>query len=260
MNNLVKTLNLSVPLVVFDLETTAVNLDEARIVEMYLYKLNLDGSREEFYSLVNPGHKIPSDAIEIHGITDDMVLDKPYFASIGKQVLEFIGNAALLGFNSNQYDLPILAKEFGMMGILFDFINRIKLDARIIHQKFNPSNLSTLYNKYTGKVLENAHSADADTLATLEIFEKQVELYKDQFPENLDKLCSYREHESKNRSVDLAGKFIIRNGVVYYNFGKNKGIPALDDKAYLNWILHSSDMRADAKLVAKLLLDGKKFE
>lgn len=258
--NIIEKLKLTTPLVTLDLETTGVSIDEAKIVEIFALKINLDGSREEYYSLVNPGCKIPKDAIDIHHITDDMVVDKPYFVNIANDVLAFIGNSAILGFNSNVYDLPLLAKEFGTAGILFDFINRVKIDAKVVHQKFNPSSLSNLYKVYTKKTLENAHSADADVYACLEVFEKQIELYGDQFPEDLDTLCSYRDGNSKYRSVDLGNKFILKNGIVYYNFGKNKGIPALDDKPYLNWILHSSDMRADAKLVAKLLLDGKKFE
>lgn len=254
MNKIFETLNLTVPLVTLDLETTDLSVDKAKIVEIFALKVNPDGSREEFYSLVNPGIAIPPDAYNVHKIDNAMVADKPYFKEIAPGLNTFIGDAALLGFNSNAYDLPILVKEFSDAGIMFNFINRVKIDARVIHQRFNPSNLAFVYNHYTGKTLENAHTAEADVTATYEIFEEQVTRYGKEFPEDLNRFCNHDQ-----TFLDLNGKFILKNGIVYFNFGKNKGIPALDDKSYLNWVLYTSDMRSDVKLIAKLLLDGKKF-
>ncbi len=251
---LLQKIGLKTDLVCFDLETTELDTSLAKIVEISLTKLMLNGEIRKMYHLINPGKNLTEGVVAIHGIDNTMVADKPYFISVAKEVFDFIGDAAICGFNSNHYDLPIIIREFSEAGIEFDYINRVKIDVKNLHQRFYKNSLSELYKFYTGNPITNAHQAEFDVIATLTILDEQVKRFGDQWPSDLDTFCNY-----DRKMLDFSNKFYLKDGVVYYNFGVNKGIPCLDDKSYLNWVVYKSGMSPDVRLIGKQLLDGRKF-
>ena len=179
------TLNLKNPIVFFDLEATGTNVGTDRIVEISLVKLFPDDQKEIYTQRVHPTIPIPLESSLIHGIYDADVKDKPYFKDIAKDVQQFIGGADLAGFNVLKYDIPLLVEEFLRSGIDFDLDKRNLLDAQKIFHLMEKRNLSAAYKFYCGKTLENAHSAEADTLATLEVFRSQVVRYAGEEVEDL---------------------------------------------------------------------------
>ena len=172
-------LKLKRPLVFFDLETTGTNISKDRIVEICIVKLFPNQKKTVSTFLVNPQIEIPKEVIEIHGITNEKVKNAPSFNEIGKEIKSLIENCDLAGFNSNKFDVPLLAEEFLRSGINFDFSKTKFVDVQNIYQKMEKRNLSAAYEFYCDKKLVNAHSAEADTLATYEILLRQVEMYDD---------------------------------------------------------------------------------
>ena len=199
-------LELKKPLVIFDLETTGVNVSKDRIIDIYLIKAYPDGKEENLYKRLNPGVPIPDETSEIHGIYDRDVNDSPTFAEVAQELNAFIGDADFAGFNSNRFDFPLLVEEFYRAGVDFDTVKRKFVDAqRIFHVK-EPRNLAAAYRFYCDETLENAHSAEADTRATWEIIKAQVDKYSD-LPSTVEALHSF---SGQNDLVDLAGR-IRRN-------------------------------------------------
>ncbi|MBO4740071.1 MAG: 3'-5' exonuclease, partial [Bacteroidales bacterium] len=185
-------LNLNRPLVFFDLETTGLQIGSAYIVEISLVKVNVDGSVEEKTHRIRPARYVNRDGVEVaetlpippettavHHITDADVADKPTFRELAPEILAFIGDADIAGYNSNKFDVPLLVEEFLRNGINFDLANRYMVDVQNIFHKMEQRTLKAAYKFYCGKDLENAHSANADTMATYEIFLAQIERYKD---------------------------------------------------------------------------------
>ncbi len=194
-------LKLYKPLCVFDLETTGTNIGKDRIVEICILKVNPDSSRESKTWRVNPEMPIPLASSEVHGIYDADIKDAPTFREIAPKVVEMITGADLGGFNSNRFDVPLLAEE--LLRADFDFdLSKFKLvDAQTIFFKKEPRNLGAAYNFYCGKTLENAHSAEADVLATFEVLDAQIGRYED-LP---NEIADLSEYSSQNRFADLAG-------------------------------------------------------
>jgi DNA polymerase-3 subunit epsilon len=246
-------LKLKKPLVVFDLETTGISTSNDKIVELYMIKLAPDGSREDMHKYVNPGRPIPPEVTAIHGISDEMVKDKPTFGELAPKIFEFIKGCDFGGFNSNKFDMPMLVEELMRVGIEPDLMGVKFVDAQRVFHKMEPRNLSAAYRYYCDKELLNAHSAKADTEATLEIILAQTERYSEfeNTPEAI------HEFTKQDQLVDLAGRFVRDpEGVVYFNFGKYRGKKFEEvmkkDHGYYDWMMRG-EFPAQTKKVMSIL-------
>lgn len=243
-------LKLTKPIVFFDLETTGIQIATDRIVEISILKIFPNGNKESKTWLVNPEMEISKEAIAIHGITNEKVVTEPTFNELASKVSEMIEGCDLAGFNSNRFDIPLLAEEMLRADVNFDMQNRKAIDVQVIFHKKEQRTLSAGYEFYCGKNLENAHSAEADTLATYEILEAQIEKYDD-VENDIDFLSEYSSHTKR---VDFAG-FIIydENDVENFSFGKYKGQKVTDvlraNPGYYSWMKN-----ADFPLYTKKVL------
>lgn len=251
-------LKLHKPLCIFDLETTGVNVSSDRIVEICILKVNPDASRESKTWLVNPGMPIPEASSLVHGIYDKNVMNAPSFKEIASKVLEMIKDSDLGGFNSNRFDVPVLAEEMLRAGIDFDLSKHRFVDAQTIFFKKEPRTLSAAYQFYCDKALENAHSAEADTLATFEVLDAQVGKYED-LPNDIAGLSEYSFHQ---KNADLAG-FIGYNDKQEetFNFGKYKGQTVKSvfqkDLGYYGWLQNADFPLYTKKIWTKIQLLSK---
>jgi DNA polymerase III subunit epsilon len=251
-------LQLQKPLIIFDLETTGIQVSTDRIVDIFLIKINVDGSELTWYKRLNPTIPIPDETSKIHGIYDDDVVDSPTFDEVAKDLNEFIGNADFGGFNSNRFDFPMLVEEFYRAGIDFETEKRKFLDAqRIFHIK-EPRNLAAAYSFYCNEALENAHSAEADTRATWEIIQSQLQRYTDLEP-NVDFLHNF---SGQNEFVDLAGR-IKRNskGEPCIAFGKHRGKAVTEvftkEPSYFDWMMRGDFPENTKRVITRLMLSMK---
>lgn len=243
-------LKLHKPLCIFDLETTGTNVGKDKIVEICILKVNPDASRESKTWLVNPEMPIPKESTEIHGISDDDIKDAPTFRQIASKIMELIAGSDLGGFNSNRFDVPLLAEELLRADIDFDLSKFRLVDAQTIFHKKEPRNLSAAYSFYCGKNLENAHSAEADVLATFEVLDAQIAHYDD-LPNDINGLSEFSFH---NKFADLAGFIAFdEKGSEIFTFGKYKGQRVKEvfqkDLGYYGWI-----QNADFPLYTKKIL------
>lgn len=248
-------LKLNKPIVFFDLETTGVNVSTDRIVEISILKLHPNGEKEVKTRRVNPGMSIPKGASEIHGIYDEDVKDEPTFKAIAKSLSIFIGNSDLAGFNSNRFDVPLLAEEFLRVGVDFDVENRKLVDVQNIFHKMEQRTLIAAYKFYCDKSLENAHSAEADIKATYEVLEAQVDKY-DELENNIEFLS---EFSTRNKTADLVGRIVFNEeGKEVFNFGKHKGKEVekvlAKESSYYKWM-----MEGDFPLYTKKVLTNIKL-
>ncbi|MDD3741810.1 MAG: exonuclease domain-containing protein [Bacteroidales bacterium] len=230
-------LNLKKPIVFFDLETTGINPATDRIVEISILKVFPNGKELSKTYRVNPEMEIPSSATEIHGITNDDVKDSPVFKMIAKELVSLLEDADIGGYNSNKFDVPLLAEEFLRVDVNFDLKKRNFIDIMVIFMKKEPRNLEAAYKFYCDKELKDAHSALADTRATYEVFKAQLEKYHD-LGESIDKISEFSSH---NRNADFAGRLIYDdNNNIVINFGKYKGQLLIDvlkkDPSYYDWV------------------------
>ncbi len=252
-------LNLKNAIAFFDLEATGTNVGTDRIVEISIVKVHPDGGQDIYTKRVNPGIPIPLESSLIHGIYDKDIKNEPTFKDLAKDIHQFIGGADLAGFNVLKYDIPLLVEEFLRAGIDFDLDKRNLLDAQKIFHLMEKRNLTAAYKFYCGKKLENAHSAEADTLATLDVFRAQVERYIGEEAEDLqgNKLGVFENDMKKihdlvnEKMVDLAGRFIFNSeGVEIFNFGKHKGKPIeqvfKEEPGYYDWMMRG-DFPLDTK-------------
>ena len=243
-------LQLTKPLVFFDLETTGINIASDRIVEISMIKIHPNGKEERYTQRVNPIIEIPREASLIHGITNEMVLNEPTFKEIAIKIRDLIKGCDLAGFNSNRFDIPILAEEMLRSDVDFSMKNRLAIDVQTIFHKKEQRTLGAAYQFYCEKKLENAHSAEADTFATYEILKAQIERYDDL--ENDTKMLS--EYSSHRDRADFAG-FILydEQGDEIFSFGKYKGKKVTEilekDQGYYAWI-----QQADFPLYTKKVL------
>lgn len=249
-------LKLEKPIIFFDLETTGIDIAKDRIVEISILKIFPNGNKESKTWLVNPEMVIPESSIAIHGITNEKVANEPTFKEIAPLVNELIEDCDLAGFNSNRFDIPILAEEMLRADFEFSMEGRVAIDVQTIFHKMEQRNLSAAYKFYCDKSLENAHSAEADTMATYEVLLGQLEKYSEL--ENEVKFLS--EFSSHRGRADFAG-FILYDdaGSEIFSFGKYKGQKVTDilskDFGYYGWILN-----ADFPLYTKQVLKNIKFK
>jgi DNA polymerase III subunit epsilon len=230
-------LQLTKPLAVIDLETTGVNLGSDRIVEIAIVKIMPDGSKTVKRKLLNPEMPIPAGSSAIHGITDEMVKDAPTFKQVANELKQFIENCDLAGYNSNRFDIPLLAEEFLRIGMDFECKGRRLVDVQKIFHQMEQRTLSAAYKFYCEKTLEDAHSAEADATATWEVLEAQLVKYP-QLGDNIESILKFLGEE---QIVDFARRFAFENGVEIFNFGKYKGRAVAEvlkaEPQYYDWMM-----------------------
>lgn len=231
-------LNLTKPIVFFDLETTGTNITQDRIVEISIIKVLPDGKEIEKTRRVNPGIPIPAEATAVHHITDEDVANEPTFRQIAKSLADLFADSDIAGFNSNRFDIPLLIEEFHRAGVTLDLSRTRFIDVQTIFHKKEQRTLSAAYKFYCGCNLEDAHSANADTRATYEVLKAQLDRYDD-LPNDIKALSEYSTYSNM---VDFAGRLIYddkHREVI--NFGKYKGQLAEDvlknDTGYYGWIM-----------------------
>ena len=248
-------LKLTRPICFFDLETTGIEVAKDRIVEISIFKVFPNGNKESKTWLVNPTIPIPAATTAVHGITNEKVANEPTFKELATQIHSMIKDSDLAGFNSDRFDIPLLAEELLRAEVDFDMKNRVSVDVQTIFHKKEERTLSAALKFYCGKALENAHSAEADTMATYEILKAQLDRYQDL--EN--DMKSLAEFTTRKKSVDFAGFIAINSdGKEIFTFGKNKGQLVEDvlekEPGYYGWI-----QGADFPLYTKKVLTAIKL-
>ena len=231
-------LKLTKPICFFDLETTGVNVGADRIVEIAVLKIMPDKTRQIKTKRVNPEMPIPEVASKIHGIYDEDVKDAPTFKQIAHEIANFMNGSDLAGYNSNKFDVPLLAEEFLRAEIPFDVRGRRLIDVQNIFHKMEQRTLNAAYKFYCNKEIENAHNAEADIVATFEVLLAQLERYPD-LQNDMDYL---HEFSCNNSNVDLAGRIIFNESKQeVFNFGKHKGRTVDEvfkiEPSYYDWMM-----------------------
>ncbi|MBN1676788.1 MAG: 3'-5' exonuclease [Kiritimatiellae bacterium] len=258
MHDLQARLQLDRPLAVFDIEATGTNPRADRIVELAIGKLPPDGALEWHVFRVNPEIPIPAGATAIHGIHDADVAQCPTFREIAGRVLEILDGCDLGGYNLLRYDIPMLVEEFLRAGLTCDLTQRRVFDAQRVFHKREPRDLTAAVAFYCNGTHENAHGAQADVLATINVMAGQLRKYPD-LPANMNGLheyCAVRKEDW----ADMAGKLKWVDGQIVLNFGKKQGTPLRrmveQDPKYLKWLL-KSDFASDTKQIVQNALEGK---
>jgi len=267
-------LNLDRNLVVFDVETTGLNVVRDRIVQIALIKLFKNGDPPaELSTLVNPGIPISEEAMAVHGITPKDLANKPTFQQVAQKIWDFIGDADLAGYNSNRFDVPMLMEEFARVGMEFDVSKRRLIDVQRIFYKMEPRTLKAAYRLYCGKELTDAHDALADVRATLEVFQGQLSAYegKDLLDEdgNLvpapikNDIQALHDFTNDLNFLDATQRIRVQpDGTPVFNFGKYNGQPVKDvlakDKNYYHWILEKEFSSQLKQIVKQLMREVEK--
>jgi len=251
MKNPILNLKFERPIVFFDLETTGLNVAKDRIVSITVLKVMPDGSTEGKSAIINPEIKIPKEASDVHGITNEMVEGKPTFKQISKSLHVFMKDCDIAGYNNNVFDNVMLCEEFSRVGLNFPegFVRSI--DVCAIFKKMEQRTLAAAYKFYVNKDLDDAHTSTADTIATLEILAAQLNKYDELKGKTIDEISDFCKTDNR---VDLAGK-IIKNeqGEYLFNFGKHKNEKISDNKKYAEWML-TQDFSCNTKAVIKDVL------
>lgn len=252
-------LNLRNPIIFFDIESTGLNVASDRIVEISMVKVS-PGAPGEPNKVevktrrINPTIPIPPEAQAVHGISDEDVKGEPEFRRIAKSLAQWMKGCDIAGYNSMKFDIPMLAEEFLRAGVDFDFRKRKLVDVQNIFHKKEQRTLKAAYKFYCGANLDNAHSAEADTMATFEVLEAQLERYKDDEEDPLQNDVEYlAKYSIQNRNVDYAGRIVLNDkDVPVFNFGKHKGIPVTEvfrkEPSYYSWMM-DGDFTRDTKQV-----------
>ncbi|MCR4993835.1 MAG: 3'-5' exonuclease [Bacteroidales bacterium] len=252
-------LKLEKPIVFFDLETTGLDIVNDRILEICLLKVFPNGNEDAKTMRLNPGIHIPKESSAIHGIYDEDVKDCPLFADVAKDIWEFMKGCDLGGFNSNHFDIPMLAEEFLRAGVKADLRSCRSVDVSNIYRKLERRTLIAAYKFYCNKDLTAAHSALGDTRATYEVLCAQL----DHYPDNLQNDVNFlTEYSRADRNVDYAGRIVLdKDNVEIFNFGKYKGQPVIkvlhDDPGYFSWIMQGDFARDTKEVLTTLVLRSK---
>ncbi len=249
-------IKLTRPIVFFDLETTGLNIGRDHIVEISLIKIFPDEHRESFTQRINPGIHIPEEATAVHGISDADVADKPLFKDVARRIADIIQGCDLGGFNSNKFDIPMLAEEFMAVGMTDVDLRRSNfIDVQVIFHKKEQRTLTAAYKFYCDKDLEGAHGAFADTSATVDVFLAQLDKYAD-LPKDIKGLADFSQ---MSRNVDFAGRFVYdANGVETFNFGKHKGKSVEQvlrtEPSYFDWMMNGDFSRDTKRVLTEIRL------
>ena len=249
-------LKIKKPLVFFDLETTGTNINSDRIVEICYLKVYPNGNEESKTLRINPEMHIPEASSAIHGIYDADVADCPTFKDVAKNIANDIEGCDLAGFNSNRFDIPLLAEEFLRVGVDIDMMKRKFIDVQVIFHKLEQRTLSAAYKFYCDKNLEDAHTAEADTRATYEVLKAQLDRYPDVLENDMKFLADY---SSYNKNVDFAGRIVYNEqGVEVFNFGKYKGMSVAEilkkDIGYFGWLMQGDFTLNTKNVLTKIRL------
>ncbi len=248
-------LKLTKPICFFDLETTGIDICKDRIVEISILKVFPNGNKESKTWLVNPEMPIPATATAVHGISNEKVAGEPTFKELAHTVYNLVKDSDLAGYNSDRFDIPLLAEELLRAGVDFDMKNRVAVDVQTIFHKMEERTLGAALRFYCGKTLENAHSAEADTVATYEILKAQL----DRYPELENDMKLLSEFTTRKKAADFAG-FIAydKDGAEVFTFGKHKGARVEtvleNEPGYFGWI-----QNADFPLYTKKVLTAIKL-
>jgi DNA polymerase-3 subunit epsilon len=248
-------LNLNKPIFFFDLETTGINITKDRIVEISILKVNPNGTEEKKTWLVNPEMPIPAVVVAVHGITNEKVANEPTFKELAKEINSWIKDADLGGFNSNRFDIPLLAEEMLRADVDFDMKNRQSVDVQTIFHKMEQRTLTAAFKFYCDRSLEDAHSAEADTMATYEVLKAQLDRY-----DNLENDTRFlAEFSSRKKIADFAGFIAFdEDGEECFSFGKHKGKKVTEilerEPGYFGWL-----QSADFPLYTKKVLTAIKL-
>jgi len=259
-------LSLERPIIFFDLETTGLDLVRDKIIEIFMLKVKPDGTTETYEQLFNPQIAIPEEVINITGITNEMVKDKPTFREKAQEIANFIDDSDFAGFNSNKFDIPLLAEELLNAGIDIDFSSRNSVDVMVLFHRLEPRNLAAAYRFYCNREMENAHTAKADAIATYEILLAMLDKYLENenhaynhendliFDKNIKSLSEISKY---HKTADLAGHILINeDGKEIFNFGKYKGKAVEEiftiEPQYYDWIMKSQFPQYTKKIVDKI--------
>ena len=258
MTHIPKHLQYKKPITFIDLETTGTLIEQDRIIEISILKLIPDREPDLKTYRIKPGIPIPPEATAIHGITDADVANKPSFQSIANNLKEFLQDCNLAGFNIQRFDIPLLQKEFERAGIPFPIEGRKIIDVQTIYHRKERRDLSTAYKYYCNKGHSEAHGAEADVKATLEILDSQLAKYDD-LPQDVEGLSAYCNLKDPSW-IDDEGKLIWRNGEAIFNFSKKRGKSLKEicetDPSFLQWILEK-DFKPEFKNIISDALNGK---
>lgn len=248
-------LKLTRPICFFDLETTGIDVAKDRVVEISILKVFPNGNKESKTWLVNPEMPIPPESSAIHGITDEKIKDEPTFKALSKTIYTMIKDSDLAGFNSDRFDIPVLAEEMLRSDIDFDMGSRVSVDVQTIFHKMEQRTLSAAYKFYCGKSLEDAHSAAADTNATYEVLKSQL----DRYPELENDMKVLADFTTRRVTADFAGFIAFdEEGAEVFAFGKHKGKKVEDvleqEPGYFGWILNADFPRYTKKVLTAIKL------
>lgn len=263
-------LKLTKPLAFIDLETTGINIVTDRIVEICIHKVMPDETQQTYTQRINPTIHIPAEVTAIHGITDEDVKDCPTFKDLSVKINQILSQCDIAGYNSNKFDVPFLIEEFLRAGIDFDLKGRRFVDIQNIFHKMEQRTLKAAYKFYCNKDLENAHSAEADTLATFEVLKAQLERYSDTAFIDKDKTVSVpiindvqalHDFSFHAHFADFVGHIVFNaKGVETFNFGKHKGKPVEDvfkiEPSYYDWMIKADFPLYTKKLITAIKLRG----
>lgn len=243
-------LQLTKPICFFDLETTGTNVAKDRIVEISILKVFPNGNKESKTWLVNPEMTIPQEVVLIHGISNEKVAKEPTFKQLSKEIYKMIKDSDLAGFNSDRFDIPLLAEEMLRADVDFDMKHMVSVDVQTIFHKMEKRTLGAAYKFYCDKSLEDAHSAEADTMATYEVLLSQL----DRYPELENNVKKLSEFTTRKQSLDFAGFIgVNKDEQPIFSFGKHKGKTVDEvmetEPGYFGWILN-----ADFPLYTKKVL------
>jgi len=240
------------PLCVFDLETTGLDISKDRIVQIAILKIEPNGDKSELNLIINPEMNISESNAAIHGITNEKAQNAPTFKQTAVQITEFIGESDLAGYNSNKFDIPVLAEEFLRVDVDFDLSNKHFVDVQNIFHKMEQRTLIAAYKFYCSKELENAHDAMSDTIATWEVFEEQLEKYQSLEPD-ISFLSDFSRN-SAHKIIDFAGRLAVNEkNKAIYNFGKHNGKTieevSISEPGYYGWMLEANFPRYTKKVL-----------
>ena len=252
-------LNLVKPIIFFDLETTGTDFSKDRIVEICYIKVYPDGREVEYTKRINPEMHIPEGASAVHGIYDADVKDCPTFREVAREIANEFEGCDVAGFNSNRFDLPMLAEEFLRAQVDIDLSRLRAIDVQVLYHKREPRTLSAAYKFYCCENLEDAHSALADTRATYNVLKAQLDHYDD-MPNDIEALS---KESAFTNNVDFAGRIVYdENGREVFNFGKYKGMPVdavLDrDPSYYGWMMNGDFSLNTKQVLTRIKLRGIK--
>ncbi len=258
-------LNLKRPLVVFDLESTGLNITEDRIIELSYVKVYPDGHEEGPKTFrFNPEKVIPQQAIDVHHITNEDLANEPTFKERAHDIARIFEGCDIAGFNSNHFDIPLLAQEMGKAGINFDPSQHRFIDVQTIYHKREKRDLEAACLFYCGHPMENHHSAADDAKTTLEVLKAQLDHYQNAAEPLVNDVEFLSQYSTHNRNVDLAGRIIYNeNKEPVFNFGKHKGKLVKDvftklDLGYYDWMMKSDFAENTKQVITKLYIQFKR--